>query len=91
MEETNKMDFGYALAYLKEGKKVAREGWNGKGMYLQYVSQENYKTFGLGETKYPIALSLFSIIQYSGLDIKNQLIVSSIVNVLLSCKYSAAY
>lgn len=28
------MDFGKAIEALKEGKKVAREGWNGKGMYL---------------------------------------------------------
>jgi hypothetical protein len=30
----NKMNFGQAIEALKEGKKVAREGWNGKGMYL---------------------------------------------------------
>ena len=28
------MDFGKALEALKAGKKVARRGWNGKGMYL---------------------------------------------------------
>jgi hypothetical protein len=28
------MNFGDAIAALKSGKKVAREGWNGKGMYL---------------------------------------------------------
>lgn len=28
------MNFGDALVALKEGKKVARVGWNGKGMYL---------------------------------------------------------
>ena len=27
-------DFGWALRMLKCGYKVAREGWNGKGMYL---------------------------------------------------------
>ena len=27
--------FDVALQKLKEGKKVAREGWNGKGMYVQ--------------------------------------------------------
>lgn len=26
--------FGEAIKYLKRGMKVAREGWNGKGMYL---------------------------------------------------------
>lgn len=27
-------DFGQAIASLRLGKKVARKGWNGKGMYL---------------------------------------------------------
>lgn len=29
------MNFGQALDQLKEGNKVARAGWNGKGMWLQ--------------------------------------------------------
>jgi hypothetical protein len=32
------MNFGQAIEALKEGKKVARSGWNGKGMFLVYVS-----------------------------------------------------
>lgn len=28
------MNFGEALKVIKQGKKVAREGWNGKGMYI---------------------------------------------------------
>ncbi len=28
------MNFGQALELLKQGKRVARLGWNGKGMYL---------------------------------------------------------
>ncbi len=32
MEQT--MDFGGAIVALKSGKRVARKGWNGKGMYL---------------------------------------------------------
>lgn len=31
------MTFGIALELLKKGCKVAREGWNGKGMYLYLV------------------------------------------------------
>lgn len=27
-------DFGWAVQQLKAGKRVAREGWNGKGMFL---------------------------------------------------------
>lgn len=29
------MNFGQALEVLKEGKRVARRGWNGKGIYLE--------------------------------------------------------
>ncbi|MBP9869880.1 MAG: DUF2829 domain-containing protein [Nitrosomonas sp.] len=31
------MNFGDALELLQNGNKVAREGWNGKGMWLMYV------------------------------------------------------
>ena len=38
------MDFCYALNALKEGKKVCRNGWNGKGMWLNLqVPDENSK------------------------------------------------
>lgn len=30
----NTFDFGKALEALKAGQKVARQGWNGKGMWL---------------------------------------------------------
>jgi hypothetical protein len=29
------MTFGEALEALKQGKRVAREGWNGKGIFLE--------------------------------------------------------
>lgn len=28
-------DFGIALSVLKDGQRVARQGWNGKGMHLE--------------------------------------------------------
>mgnify|MGYP000947757345 CR=1 FL=1 len=28
------LNFGQAIEALKDGKRVAREGWNGKGMFL---------------------------------------------------------
>ena len=31
------MNFGNAILALKVGNKVAREGWNGRGMWLIYV------------------------------------------------------
>jgi len=34
-------DIGYAVAALKSGKRVAREGWNGKGMFLFLLAAAN--------------------------------------------------
>lgn len=36
------MNFGQALDKLKQGIKVARAGWNGKGMFLYYVPANKY-------------------------------------------------
>ena len=36
------MNFGEALEAVKEGKKIARTGWNGKGMFVYYVPAGNY-------------------------------------------------
>ena len=42
--ENGKLTFGDALVYLKEGKKVARDGWNGKGLWLELQTpDENSK------------------------------------------------
>lgn len=38
------MDFGVALMNLKEGHRVARQGWNGKGMYVFLASCVNFCT-----------------------------------------------
>lgn len=37
------MDFGKALTAIKQGKRVAREGWNGKGMFLFLVPGSQFK------------------------------------------------
>jgi hypothetical protein len=36
----NRMTFGDALIMLKHGHRVTRAGWNGKGMWLMYVSPQ---------------------------------------------------
>ena len=38
-----KMHFGHALELLKQGCKVARCGWNGKGMFLFLVPGSTFK------------------------------------------------
>lgn len=32
--ELKDLDFGWAIRHLKNGKRVTRPGWNGKGMWL---------------------------------------------------------
>jgi hypothetical protein len=39
---SNNMNFGLAIEALKKGCKVARNGWNGKGMYVYYVPANSY-------------------------------------------------
>ena len=36
------MDFGDAIRAMKAGKKVARAGWNGKGMFVFLVAGSNF-------------------------------------------------
>jgi hypothetical protein len=36
------LNYGVALAALKDGDRVARKGWNGKGMFLYYVPEGQY-------------------------------------------------
>lgn len=38
------MNFGEAIEALKAGKRVARNGWNGKGMFVYYVPANKYKS-----------------------------------------------
>lgn len=43
MEGKESMGFGEAIKLLKEGKKVQREGWNGKGQYIELATCISYK------------------------------------------------
>lgn len=35
---------GPAINFIKSGKKVARKGWNGKGIFIYYVPSNSYPT-----------------------------------------------
>lgn len=37
------MNFGKAIEEMKSGKKVAREGWNGKKQYIELATNISYK------------------------------------------------
>ena len=51
------MDFGEAIKALKEGKKVARKGWNGKRMYL-YLADGKLLTDAIGDDSFPFVDSV---------------------------------
>lgn len=40
--EKENLSFEFALRAIKEGKKVARDGWNGKGMFVYLVPANSY-------------------------------------------------
>lgn len=42
MENNEKFDFGIAIRYIKAGKKVQREGWNGKNQYIELAQRISY-------------------------------------------------
>lgn len=43
------MSFGHAIAALKAGHRVARAGWNGKGMWIKHVSDCEYEVSSFDE------------------------------------------
>ena len=54
LPKTERLDFGQAIQAMKEGLRMAREGWNGKGMFLSLVKGRdtdyhvNSEVFGTG-------------------------------------------
>ena len=47
----SQLNFGHALDLLKQGKKVARQGWNGKGMWLMLCMPDgDYTLESTGKT-----------------------------------------
>jgi hypothetical protein len=38
----NLLNFGQAIEALKDGKKVSRIGWNGKGMFVRLVENTEF-------------------------------------------------
>lgn len=36
-------NFASALHWLKDGNKVCRNGWNGKGIWLKYINPDEYQ------------------------------------------------
>lgn len=59
-------DIGQAIRWMKEGQRVRREGWNGKGMWLAYVAGDgwgcSYRTHPMDETAPQLKQPLFPFI-----------------------------
>lgn len=47
-KENENMNFGKAIELMKEGKRVSRNGWNGKEQYIELATNISY-TNSLGE------------------------------------------
>jgi len=43
------MNFGEAQEFMKSGNKICRSGWNGKGMYIFYISEWTFNQIGDAE------------------------------------------
>lgn len=56
------MHYGEALLALKDGKHVARAGWNGKGMWLTMVRSFEYSVFQPMDARH--GLPLFGAAQF---------------------------
>ena len=43
---TSGINFGLAIEAAKQGKKISRKGWNGRGQYVELASNISYKNTG---------------------------------------------
>jgi hypothetical protein len=44
--QSDKITFGTALAFLKDGKKMTRRGWNGKGLFVEAQFPDEHSKMG---------------------------------------------
>jgi hypothetical protein len=47
IDEGENMDFSEALIACKSGKRIMREGWNGKGMWLELLRPDEHSKMTL--------------------------------------------
>lgn len=52
VEDPEAVTFGIAIKALKSGKRIARKGWNGKGMFIYYVPANTYEANSLHAANY---------------------------------------
>lgn len=64
---TEGLTFGLAVEALKSGKRVARAGWNGKGMWLELVNAKDYSVHGIPAVTEPGANGYFKRLPWIGM------------------------
>lgn len=57
--ETNGMSFGLAIEAMKKGQRVARAGWNGKGMWVDYFQPMHSVDLPYLRMSYPVHSSAY--------------------------------
>ena len=56
------MNFGKAIEAMKSGKKVARQGWNGKNQYIELATNISYKNAGGDAGAQISAMNIFRLV-----------------------------
>ena len=51
--EKQNRSFGWAIEQLKDGNRVCRDGWNGKGMWLELIGSSDYQVEAMSNELLP--------------------------------------
>ncbi len=62
---TANLNYGEALEALKQGKMVTRKGWNGKGMFVFMMEEEEKEYDELSRSSFPAPVLDHLMIKYS--------------------------
>lgn len=66
------MNFGQAIEELKNGKRLRRQGWNGKGIFLILIDEaKGLKRVGFNGENCDVSLNAHIAIDTTGLETKN--------------------
>ena len=85
LEQGKEGVFGQAIESLKKGKKVARKGWNGKGMFL--TLQAGAEVAGLGIAIEKNFQKGSDMLRKKGYELHSLAIIDSIKNNTITFKH----
>ena len=72
-QPTDALSFGHAIVALKAGRRVARAGWNGKGMWLRFV--EPYSHLKMTDSQIDPVTSGATLLPWIGMKTANNAFV----------------